>query len=121
MESLGAATSEHHPHSRSQRLRHYVHPNGRHIHIAHTPEDHGRLHQELIQEYPEQDFDILIQGTSEHFALIRELHSHHETRRESLRQQHGDLFDQFEAVQEELNHLSQELGKVTDQGVGIHL
>jgi hypothetical protein len=101
----------------ARRLKHFVLPNGRRIHIAPTPEDRARLLKELTHEDPEANFDVLIQGTPEAHSVIRELHAHSEARRESLRLEHGEVYEQFEKVKEELDHLSGELDKITDHGV----
>ena len=100
------------------RNRHHLsHPDGRQIHIAQTPEDHLKLQDELSKACPEDDFHVMIQGSTEHFAVIRELHAHHEARRESLRQEHGSVFEQFEKVREDLDHLARELNQMSDHGV----
>lgn len=113
--------NHHHHHipseSHARRLKHFVLPNGRRIHIATTPEEQARLLKELTHEDPNQNFDVLIQGTPEAHTVIRELHAHSEARRESLRLEHGDVYEQFEKVKEELDHLSGELNKITDHGV----
>lgn len=101
----------------ARRLKHFVLPNGRRIHIAPTPEEQARLLKELTHEDPSANFDVLIQGTPEAHSVIRELHAHSEARRESLRAEHRDVYEEFEKVKEELDHLSGELNKITDHGV----
>jgi hypothetical protein len=101
----------------ARRLKHFVLPNGRRIHIAPTPEEQTRLLKELTHEDPSANFDVLIQGTPEAHLVIRELHAHGAARRESLRAEHGDVYEQFEKVKEKLDHLSGELNKITDHGV----
>ena len=100
-----------------QRIRHLTHPDGRSIHVVQTPEEHLKLKTELSKTTPDGDFDVIIQGTTEHFAIIRELHAHHEAQREGLKLQHGEIYDQFEKVKEDLDHLNHELNKMTDSGV----
>jgi low temperature requirement protein LtrA len=50
---------------------------------------------------------------------IRELHGHHERRRNTLREQHGEIYDQFENVKTELDLLSEELHNLTEHGVAL--
>ena len=50
---------------------------------------------------------------------IRELHSHHENRRNSFREKHGEIYDQFENVKTELDLLSEELHNLTEHGVAL--
>ena len=101
----------------ARRLKHFAHPNGRRTHIAATPEDQAHLIKQLTHEDPDGNFDVLIQGTPEAHSVIRELHAHSEARRESLRIEHGEVYDQFEKVKEDLDHLSSELNKISDHGV----
>jgi hypothetical protein len=116
-----ARPTPHHHHlpdeGHARRLKHFVHPNGRRIHIASTPEEQARLLKELTHEDPNVNFDVLIQGTPEAHSVIRELHAHSEARRDSLRLEHGEVYEQFEKVKEELDQLSGELNKITDHGV----
>ena len=51
--------------------------------------------------------------------MVRDLHTHQEGRRESLRQKHADLYAEFEDVQAELEALSVELHTLTDLGVDL--
>jgi hypothetical protein len=50
-------------HHSGKRLRQFLRPNGRRVHIAQTPEDQARLKKEL---HPSEDFDVYIHGTDEH-------------------------------------------------------
>ena len=50
---------------------------------------------------------------------IREIHTHHEDKRESFRRQHGELYREFEAVHAELDALSTELNTLTDRGIAL--
>lgn len=52
---------------KSKRFRQFLHPNGRRIHIAQTPEEQARLKKEL---HPLEDFDIYIHGTEEHVRFM---------------------------------------------------
>lgn len=46
-------------------------------------------------------------------SAVRELHSHHLARRATLRETHGELYEQFESVKNELDQLSTELHMLT--------
>jgi hypothetical protein len=50
---------------------------------------------------------------------IRELHAHHEHHRDSLRNRHGEIYDEFEHVRQELDALSTELHMLTEHGVAL--
>jgi hypothetical protein len=110
-----------HPHTEHARekLRHLVHYDGRRIHIAHTPEEHVKLQKELSQNQGSDQFDVVIAGSPEHLAVIRELHAHHSTRRDTLRDTHGEIFSEFEKVRDDLDHLSHELSQLTHHGVAM--
>ncbi|KAJ9610550.1 hypothetical protein H2200_005327 [Cladophialophora chaetospira] len=110
----------HHPHLEhaKERLRHLIHPDGRKIHIAHTPEEHIKLQNQLRQQGAEQ-FDVVISGSPEHLAIVRELHAHHAARRNTLRELHGEVYNEFEKVRDDLDHLSQELNNLTHHGVAM--
>ena len=111
----------HHPHVEhaKERLRHLVHPDGRRIHIAHTPEEHVKLQKDLSQQEGSNQFDVVISGSPEHLAIVRELHAHHSARRETLRNIHGEVYNEFEKVRNDLDHLSQELNHLTHHGVAL--
>ena len=110
----------HHPHAHHAKegLRRLVHPDGRKIHIAHTPEEDVKLRKQLSQQgVPPEEFDVVISGSPEHLAVVRELHAHHSARRDTLRDIHGDVFHEFERVRGDLDHLSHELNQLTHHGV----
>ncbi|OCT49150.1 hypothetical protein CLCR_04629 [Cladophialophora carrionii] len=113
--------SRRHPHVNHARenLRHLIHPDGRKIHIAPTPEEHVKLQKELSQQQGGDQFDVVISGSPEHLAIVRELHAHHAARRDTLRDTHGDIFHEFEQVRNDLDHLSQELSQLTHHGVAM--
>jgi hypothetical protein len=54
-------------HHTGKRLRQFLRPNGRRVHIAQTPEDQARLKKELL---PPEDFDVYIHGTDEHARAL---------------------------------------------------
>ncbi|RFU32656.1 hypothetical protein B7463_g3676, partial [Scytalidium lignicola] len=104
---------------RGRRLRNFLLPNGREVHIALSPEEAQSLRQRLAVVRPDQDFDLVISGSPEHLEALRKAHSHHEGRREELRQQHGTTFDEFEHVRSQLDVLGSELHMLTDHAVSL--
>lgn len=50
---------------------------------------------------------------------IRELHAHHEGRRDTFREQYSDLYEEFENVKAELDALSTELHMLSEHGVAL--
>ena len=53
------------------------------------------------------------------FQVVREIHDHHEQKRNELRERHGSLYEDFENVHTQLNHLSNELHLLSDHGVSL--
>jgi len=105
-------------HHRGNRLRHLMMPSGRKVHIANSPEEVLKLKNRLEAE-KDQDFDLVINGSPEHLEAVRIAHTHHESRREALREKHGADFDEFEAVRRDLDTLSHELHQLTDHAVSL--
>ena len=106
-------------HHHARRLLHFIRPSGRHVHIAHTPEQHEELRKQLTSHYTDQEFDVYIHGTPEHIDAVRELHAYHEAARDRLRAEHGPIYDQFEQVKDDLDHLNEELHQITEHGVSL--
>lgn len=102
-----------------QRLKHLIRPDGRRVHIAASPEEHARLHKSLGAIEPDDNFDVCIHGSPEHLATIREIHAHHEERRDQLREKHADVYEEFEKVHLQLETLSHELQHLTEHGVSL--
>jgi chromosome segregation ATPase len=87
--------------------------------VCQNPEHANRRRAELLQQRPENEFDLLLQGSAEHLAAIRDLHAHHETKRNQLRDQHGDLYTDIENVKSELDALAAEIHQVTAHAVSL--
>jgi hypothetical protein len=68
----GTTTPNHHHllNHHGKRTRQFVRPDGRKIHIAHTPEEHAALSKQLSQNNPDDAFDVFIQGTPEHVSVL---------------------------------------------------
>lgn len=60
---------EHHGHHHGRRLRQFVRPNGKKVHICHTPEEHEIVKKKLLEKHPDHDFDLFIHGTPEHVRV----------------------------------------------------
>jgi hypothetical protein len=76
-------------------LRHFLHPNGKRVHVAHSPEEAVRLRKTLQRDSaaattgPEEEgFDVVLSGTREHLETLRYAQNHHENQREELRERH---------------------------------
>ncbi|EME48450.1 hypothetical protein DOTSEDRAFT_161978 [Dothistroma septosporum NZE10] len=102
-----------------ERLRHFLHPNGKRVHVAASPEEAATLRQRLAQIHSDDEFDIYISGTPEHLEALRAAQNHHEDARDKLRQEHPDFFDRFDKVHRELDSLALELDRVTTHGVSL--
>ncbi|KAG8528058.1 uncharacterized protein KY384_006974 [Bacidia gigantensis] len=114
----GDQTPRHHgPHG--HHLRKLLHPSGKRIHIAATPDEHDRLRKTLGHAEPDENFDVYIHGSKEHKDIVREIHDHHEQRRHHLRTKHGEVYDEFEHVRDQLDILSEEMHMLTDHGVSL--
>ena len=109
----------HYSHHRGQRLRKLLHPDGKRIHIATTPEEHVKLKNELPKVEPDENFEIHLHGSPEHLSAVQAIHNFHEQRRQSLRDQHTNVYEEFEHVKTQLDTLSEELHALTDHGVDL--
>lgn len=116
---LTLSSSTHNSHHRARRLRHFILPNGRKVHIALSPEEAENLRQRLNAIEKDESFDLVINGSPEHLDALRQAHAHHESRRESLREKHGEAFNDFENVTAELEALGNELHHLTDHAVAL--
>jgi len=117
--TISTSSSHVHHHHRGRRLRNFFLPDGREVHIALSPEEAETLRQRLAAVRKDESFDLVINGSPEHIEALRQAHSHHEGRREALKQKHGEAFDEFEAVRAELDVLGSELHMLTDHAVAL--
>jgi len=109
-----------HHHHRGRRLRNFLLPDGREVHIALSPEEAESLRQRLeAVRSKDEPFDLVLNGSPEHLEALRKAHSHHETRREKLKEKHGSAYDEFENVRAELDALGSELHMLTDHAVSL--
>ena len=52
-----------------RRLRQFLHPDGRTIHVATSPEEAETLKRQLSQQQKEDGFDLIIHGSPEHVRI----------------------------------------------------
>ncbi|KAF2149931.1 hypothetical protein K461DRAFT_281165 [Myriangium duriaei CBS 260.36] len=118
-ESAPRANDHHHHVHARERLRRFLHPDGRTIHVADTPQHAKRLRKQLEDQSSDEPFDIHISGSPEHLDALKQTRSHHEQHQERLRTQHCELYKQFESVRGALDNLSGELDRVNAQGISL--
>ena len=109
----------HFGHEAQKRIRHFLHPDGKRIHVAHSPEEALHLRSKLARLHQDDEFDVYISGTPEHLDAIRKAQQHHEARRAELHAEHKDIYERFADVHAELDNLSNELDRVTTHGVSL--
>lgn len=111
-----------HAHFKLSSLRKLVYPSalgGRILHIAHSPEEHEHFRRTLSHDAGNDNIDVCLHGSDEHVQAIREIHDHHNTRKSTLREQHGDVYDEVEELVTHLGHLQHELHEVTNKTVSL--
>lgn len=64
----GSRTPSSHHHHNGRRIRQFLRPDGRRVHVAHSPEDAVRLKSHL--ESTNEPFDIYIHGSPEHVRCL---------------------------------------------------
>ncbi|KAF2432248.1 hypothetical protein EJ08DRAFT_609485 [Tothia fuscella] len=120
IQAVGSTTPPQHHHHSGKRLRHFLRPNGKKVHIAHSPDEVERLKRSLSVSDPAgEGFDVVIHGSLDHIEALRESHKHHEDAREALRIKHGEEFERFENVVRELDKLGTELHMVSEHAVQL--
>jgi hypothetical protein len=74
--ATGHERHHHHPHIHGhsgKRLRHFFSPEGRKIHVAHSPDEADSLRK---AEGEDEDFDFVIHGSPEHVRSANYTHLH---------------------------------------------
>jgi hypothetical protein len=74
---------------------------------------------ELLREKSLEEFEVILHGSAEHLEAVRQLHAHHESKRDDLKQRHGDLYSDIENVKSELDALSAELHRISAHSVSL--
>lgn len=112
----------HHHQHKPHRLLHLVHPSGTHFHVVHHPHEVEHKRKELAQNKKppeEHEYDVVVYGSPEHIACIREVREHHLERRTTLREKNAELFEEFDELHETLDHLHDELNRLTEHAVAL--
>ncbi|RYN20823.1 hypothetical protein AA0115_g10037 [Alternaria tenuissima] len=109
----------HHGHHTGKRLRHFLRPDGRKVHIASSPDEANHMRRKLSTAEEKEDFDLVVHGSPEHIEALRHTHAHHTEHRRRLHQDHGDLAQEFERVIRDLDALSTELHMLTSHAVQL--
>lgn len=113
----------HHAHHHGSRLLKFIHPHtGRTTHVVHTPEELERRRSEITRQATDEsavEFDVILNGSPEHHDAIRDLHAHHKTEQEKLKEEHPHVYEKFELVRSELDALNAELHMLTDHSVAL--
>lgn len=71
VEKQSADQQHHHHHHSGKRLRKLLHPSGRTIHVAATPEEHETLKRKLSRADPDAEFDVFLRGSPDHVRARR--------------------------------------------------
>ncbi|KAF2660174.1 hypothetical protein K491DRAFT_589607 [Lophiostoma macrostomum CBS 122681] len=116
--------SHHHPHlphlhHTGKRLRQFLRPDGRKVHVAGSPDEADLLRKTLSSTEKPDEFDLVINGSPEHIEALRHTHAHHEDKYNQVKEEHGDIVLEFEQVIRELDALSAELHFVSDHAVQL--
>ncbi|QSZ33769.1 hypothetical protein DSL72_005340 [Monilinia vaccinii-corymbosi] len=106
-------------HHRGNRLRNFMLPNGRQVHIVPSPEEAEAIRRRLSAIETDHPFDLVINGSPEHLDALRTAHAHHENQRQALKDKHGDAYDEFENVKSDLDAVVSELHMLTEHPVAL--
>ncbi|KAI9849406.1 MAG: hypothetical protein M1838_000149 [Thelocarpon superellum] len=107
------------PHRTRQRLRHFLHPDGRKIHIALSHQEADSLKRRLEALKNDEPFDVHIQGSPEHLEALRTTHSHHERARDQLRAKHAEMYEEFEKIHHQLDDLAAEISLHSEHDISL--
>lgn len=118
--------SHHHPFHHHQhkphRLLHLFHPSGTLFHVVHHPHEVENKRRDLAQGKKPTDVracDVVVYGSSEHLSCIHEIREHNLERRNALREKNAELFEEFDQIHETLDHLNDELNRLTERAVAM--
>lgn len=113
-----AGQPRHHGLRARERLRHFLHPDGRKIHIALSPTEAEQIRQTYHSNSAEH-FDVVISGSKEHLDTLKTAQSHHAVRQGELRARHAEAYEHITHVNNELAAIADELNRVTTHGVSL--
>ncbi|KAJ6442007.1 low temperature requirement A protein(LtrA) [Purpureocillium lavendulum] len=92
-------------------------PDGKKV-VVSLPEDLDALRRKYSNS-DELQTELVIHGSAEHANYLRQSREHHERRKEALRHRHGPAFDEWENVNEQLNSVTAELDRLSNQASGL--
>lgn len=70
------AHNSHHHHHTGRRIRQFLHPNGKKIHIAGSPSEAEQLRRALSSTEKDGTFDLVIHGSPEHVRSLFPIINH---------------------------------------------
>ncbi len=97
----------HTPTGRRFKAQEFTLPSGKKI-IASLPGDIPTLRK----QHSESDADVVEHGSDAHINYLRQVHSHHEGRRDEMRARLGDAASEWEETHRQLTSVSMELEKL---------
>ena len=59
-------------HHTGKKLKHFMRPDGRKVHIARSPDEANHMRRKLSNANEKEDFDLVIHGSPEHVSSIQE-------------------------------------------------
>lgn len=65
----GVPRHHHHHHHTGRRLRQFLHPDGKKIHVAGSPEEAERLKKTLSETEEKCPFELVLHGSDEHVGV----------------------------------------------------
>ncbi|GJN84822.1 hypothetical protein PLIIFM63780_008386 [Purpureocillium lilacinum] len=105
------------PTGRRRRPQEFTLPDGKKV-IVSLPEDIDALRRKYSNNQ-ELQTEVVIQGSTEHANYLQQSREHHERRKEALRSRHGPAFDEWEDVNDQLNSVTAELERLSNQQSGL--
>ncbi len=105
------------PRGRRRRPQEFTLPDGKKV-IVSLPEDIDALRRKYSNNQ-ELQTEVVIQGSTEHANYLQQSREHHERRKEALRSRHGPAFDEWEDVNDQLNSVTAELERLSNQQSGL--
>lgn len=79
--------------------------------------------EDVRRKYPRDgdiQVEVVVHGSVEHSHYLRQSRSHHEERRQLLREQHGPAFEEWEDIQTQLSSVTAELERLENQASGLY-
>lgn len=101
------------PSGRRFRTQEFMLPSGKKV-VAGLPADIPTLRRKYSAvPGAETDVDIVSHGSEEHINYLRQVHSHHESRRDQIRARFGDVADDWEDAHRQATSVSGEIERLS--------